>query len=99
MIIVGQRGPETSQEATATAKWELAVASWQWRWGWPSSGSGESKGQILEVNQETDLADGLDVGRGVETSWLGNTRAMLGEGSGTPLRYSCLENPMDGGAW
>ena len=21
------------------------------------------------------------------------------EGSGTPLRYSCLENPMDGGAW
>ena len=23
----------------------------------------------------------------------------LGEGSGTPLQYSCLENPMDGGAW
>ena len=22
-----------------------------------------------------------------------------GEGYGTPLRYSCLENPMDGGAW
>ena len=22
-----------------------------------------------------------------------------GEGNGTPLRYSCLENPMDGGAW
>ena len=22
-----------------------------------------------------------------------------GEGSGTPLQYSCLENPMDGGAW
>ena len=21
------------------------------------------------------------------------------EGSGTPLQYSCLENPMDGGAW
>ena len=21
------------------------------------------------------------------------------EGNGTPLRYSCLENPMDGGAW
>ena len=22
-----------------------------------------------------------------------------GEGSGNPLQYSCLENPMDGGAW
>ena len=24
---------------------------------------------------------------------------ILGEGNGTPLQYSCLENPMDGGAW
>ena len=23
----------------------------------------------------------------------------LGEGNGSPLRYSCLENPMDRGAW
>ena len=22
-----------------------------------------------------------------------------GEGNGIPLQYSCLENPMDGGAW
>ena len=22
-----------------------------------------------------------------------------GEGDGTPLQYSCLENPMDGAAW
>ena len=22
-----------------------------------------------------------------------------GEGDGTPLQHSCLENPMDGGAW
>ena len=30
-----------------------------------------------------------------------NTFASLisGEGNGTPLQYSCLENPMDGGAW
>ena len=25
--------------------------------------------------------------------------ASLGEGNSTPLQYSCLENPMDGGAW
>ena len=24
---------------------------------------------------------------------------VTGEGNGTPLQYSCLENPMDGGAW
>ena len=23
----------------------------------------------------------------------------IGEGNGTPLQYSCLENPVDGGAW
>ena len=26
-------------------------------------------------------------------------KAINGEGNGTPLQYSCLENPMDGGAW
>ena len=34
-------------------------------------------------------------------SLLFNTLSMfvIGEGNGTPLQYSCLENPMDGGAW
>ena len=27
------------------------------------------------------------------------TTVSLGGGNGTPLQYSCLENPMDGGAW
>ena len=34
--------------------------------------------------------------------WNGNCwvlRMRFGEGSSTPLQYSCLENPMDGGAW
>ena len=30
---------------------------------------------------------------------LGVIIAITGEGNGTPLQYSCLENPMDGGAW
>ena len=29
-------------------------------------------------------------------SW---TKGPGGEGNGTLLQYSCLENPMDGGAW
>ena len=27
------------------------------------------------------------------------TNNCIGEGNGTPLQYSCLENSMDGGAW
>ena len=36
---------------------------------------------------------------------VGNTNSISdlgrssGEGNGFPLQYSCLENPMDGGAW
>ena len=28
-----------------------------------------------------------------------SSRTYFREGNGTPLQYSCLENPMDGGAW
>ena len=27
------------------------------------------------------------------------SQGIFGEGNGTPLQYSCLENPMDAGAW
>ena len=36
----------------------------------------------------------LLLGRKVMT----NLDSILGEGNGTPLQYSCLGNPMDGGA-
>ena len=31
--------------------------------------------------------------------FLHHTKLPIGEGNGTPLQYSCLENPRDGGAW
>ena len=38
-----------------------------------------------------------------ETNLYQNLRTTInyfpGEGNGTPVQYSCLENPMDGGAW
>jgi len=37
----------------------------------------------------------LLLGRKVMT----NLDIIFGEGNGTPLQYSCLENPVDGGAW
>ena len=33
------------------------------------------------------------------TAQLHSSHMLVGEGNGTPLQYSCLENPMDGGAW
>ena len=30
---------------------------------------------------------------------MGIIEPVFGEGNGSPLQYSCLENPMDGGAW
>ena len=35
----------------------------------------------------------------VNFSHLTLTTLLDGEGNGTPLQYSCLENPMEGGAW
>ena len=35
----------------------------------------------------------------VEVLSFNKSSILTGEGNGTPLRYSCLENPMDGGAW
>ena len=31
--------------------------------------------------------------------YLGTTKRSAREDNGTPLQYSCLANPMDGGAW
>ena len=34
--------------------------------------------------------------QGTALTW---SQVICGESDGTPLQYSCLENPMDGGAW
>ena len=34
-----------------------------------------------------------------QDSNMGLVSMETGEGNGTPLQYSCLENLMDGGAW
>ena len=52
-----------------------------------------------------DMASGCSimVNQDADWSWLFTIYTGLhwgdGEGSGNPLQSSCLENPMDGGAW
>ena len=47
----------------------------------------------LVKNLPANAGDTRDVG-----SILGSERSP-GEGNGNPLQYSCLDNPMEGGAW
>ena len=37
--------------------------------------------------------------RNLQFIYLFKPKIHIGEGNGTPLQYSCLENPMGGGAW
>ena len=34
-----------------------------------------------------------------DMSLIPGSKIFPGEGNGHPLQYSCMENPMDGGAW
>ena len=58
---------------------------------------GESQGRQSLVgcrlwgHTESDMTERL--------SSSSSNRLQDGEGNGTPLQYSCLENPMGGGAW
>ena len=49
---------------------------------------------VIQVYAPTSNAEEAEV------EWFyENLQGILGEGNGTPLQSSCLENPMDGGAW
>ena len=45
-----------------------------------------------------DVQVGFRKGRGTRDQ-IANICWIIGEGNGTPLQYSCLKNPMGGGAW
>ena len=46
---------------------------------------------------ETVLLEGENSSEGQMNSYL--LLIAHGEGTGNPLQYSCLKNPLDGGAW
>ena len=43
--------------------------------------------------------DIMDISYQIKVVSIFTYSSLFGEGNGTPLQYSCLENPMDGGAW
>ena len=66
---------------------------------------GERKGiGFVEQYPEEDKGNFLYLSRGYTgAQWIMICYTLYvlntGEGNGTPLQYSCLRNPMDGGAW
>ena len=63
------------------------------------SQSGKKKEKQLEIRikKKKKLSQLKEVLRYYSYRVLGKVRLMCG--NGTPFQYSCLENPMDGGAW
>ena len=53
----------------------------------------------LDIEQQTGFKMGKEYVRAVYCHVLCHMQSTSGEGNGTPLQYSSLKNPMDGGAW
>ena len=64
------------------------------KFGKLSSGHRTEKGQFSFQSQRNAMLKNAQT-----TAQLHSSHTLVGEGDGTPLQYSCLENPMDGGAW
>ena len=67
------------------------------REAWCAAVDGVAKGQT-RLSDWTELMPSSGVAAYVP-SHLGALCQDVGESNGTPLQYSCLENPMGGGAW
>ena len=77
-------------------------APWTGPWAHPAFFS-EKHMVKSDTPEQQDLLDGSD---GKASTYNGGDPGSIpgfgrssGEGNGNPLQYSCLENPMDGGAW
>ena len=60
--------------------------------------SGTENHSLVSENMVKDPAPPFQVPQDLGSS-LNFCYILLLNGNGTPLQYSCLENPMDGGAW
>ena len=68
---------------------------WLPSYSWNYLGGGREK--YVEIMHGSEVkASAFNVGDPGSIPGLGRSP---GEGNGNPLQYSCLENPMDGGAW
>ena len=72
-------------------------ASWRKAWWAPRDQGGVSQ-QIKGIGEEISDTERIRKQEGWQL-FQRTIISLTGEGNGTPLQYSCLENPVDGGAW
>ena len=59
----------------------------------------KNKYYVLTHSFPADSDGKVSVCNAGEPNWIPESGRSPGEGNGKPLQYSCLDNPMDGGAW
>ena len=60
---------------------------------------GERHREVLYFAVWSGLPGGSDACNKGDLGWIPGLGRFPGEENGNPLQYSCLENPMDRGAW
>ena len=103
---LGQKDPLEKEMTT-----HFGILDWRIPWIVELVGYGPRGPRESDMTERLSTHFGLSMPRdGVQILWerglLRKTlyfwrfpKSLSGEGNGTPLQYSCLENPMDGGAW
>ena len=89
------------EEALLTHTSKTAVGSGERSWfeTYEVEGGAQSNPPVsgLEVPNPCEIQ--VILGEGEHHTYMFTWLYDIREGNGTPLQYSCLENPMDGGAW
>ena len=76
--------------------WAMAINTLLYRWENPALGSFNS---LLKVTQQVRGKVEFKCRLLGKFAVVSTSLKASGEGNGNPLQYSCLENPMNGGAW
>ena len=80
----------------------------QRNWTWlqtlePHTSKSNLKGKIIQTKEKGGFPGGSEIKASAcnvgDLGSIPGSGRSPGEGNGNPLQYSCLENPMDGGAW
>ena len=74
-------------------KKKKTLGRWDYEVAWKKAESSESKGFPHSSVGKESACNAEDLGS------IPGSGKPSGEGNGNPLQYSCLENPMDRGAW